>query len=101
MRNKLTKILSVAVCANLFAISVQSAHADTIANIASTGDDTLFQGSVTSDLGDPGFFVGTDSNASFKYGLIAFNVSAIPSYATITSATLDLYVGMVAGSGGG
>lgn len=101
MRMHLTKVLILAVCVNFFAICVSSARGDIVANIASTGDDTLFQGDLTNSLGDPGIYVGTDSNTSFKYGLIAFSVSAIPSYATITGATLDLYVGIVAGSGGG
>ena len=70
-------------------------------NVPSTGDDTLFQSGDSLSLGDPGIFVGTDSNTSFKYGLMAFNVSGIPSDATITGVTLDLYIGQVAGSGGG
>jgi hypothetical protein len=101
MRMNSTKLLIVALCVNLSAICVSSARADMLANILSTGDDTLFQGAVTNSLGDPGIFVGTDSAGSFKYALMAFNVSAIPSYATITGVTLDLYIGQVAGSGGG
>jgi hypothetical protein len=101
MRLNLKEILIFAVCANLSAIGVSSVRADLISNIASTGDDTLFQGGTTNSLGDPGIFVGTDSASSFKYGLMAFNVSTIPVGATITGVTLDLYIGQVAGSGGG
>jgi len=101
MRTSFSNVLIIAVCASAFAVYVAGSRADMVANIPSTGDDTLFQGNVTGDLGDPGIFVGTDSNTSFKYGLMAFDVSSIPSYATVTSVTLDLYVGMVAGSGGG
>jgi PEP-CTERM motif len=101
MRTKLKELLIFAVCANLSAIGVSSVRADLLDNAPSTGDDTLFQGGTTNSLGDPGIFVGTDSNSSFKYGLMAFNVSAIPAGATITGVTLDLYIGMVAGSGGG
>jgi len=101
MRMNLTKFLVVAVCVNLSAIGVSSLRADMIDNVASTGADTLFQGSPNNSLGDPGIIVGTDSNNSFKYGLLAFNVSGIPAGATITGATLDLYIGIVAGSGSG
>ena len=101
MRMNLTKVLFFAVCVNLSAIGVSSVRADILDNIPSTGDDTLFQGGTSNSLGDPGIFVGTDSNGSFKYGLMAFNVSAIPADATITGVTLDLYIGQVAGSGGG
>jgi hypothetical protein len=97
---KLREIVIVAVCVNLFAIGVAPVRADMLANIPSTGDDTLFQAN-NNDLGDPGIFVGTDSSSSFKDGLMAFNVSTIPAGATITGATLDLYIGQVAGSGGG
>jgi hypothetical protein len=100
MRMTFSNVLIIAVYASAFAVYVARSRADVVANIPSTGDDTLFQGNVNGDLGDPGIFVGTDSNTSFKYGLMAFNVSSIPSYATVTSVTLDLYVGMVAGSGG-
>jgi hypothetical protein len=81
-------------------IGASPAQAQVTLNLPSTGADTLFQGDTTNSLGDPGIFVGTDSNTSFKYGLMAFNVSSIPANATITSVTLDLYIGMVAGSGG-
>jgi hypothetical protein len=99
MRTKLTELLIFAVCANLSAIGVSSVRADILDNAPSTGDDTLFQAN-NNDLGVPGIFAGTDSTPSFKYGLMAFNISAIPSGATITGATLDLYIGMVAGSSG-
>ena len=101
MRMNLTKFWVVAVCVNLSAIGVSSLRADIIDNVASTGADTLFQGTPNNSLGDPGIYVGTDSSTSFKYGLLAFNVSGIPAGATITGATLDLYIGIVAGSGSG
>jgi hypothetical protein len=102
MRKKLSGLFIFVVCANLFAIGVSPVWADIVVdNVPSTGDDTLFQSGDSLSLGDPGIFVGTDSNTSFKYGLMAFNVSGIPSDATITGVTLDLYIGQVAGSGGG
>jgi hypothetical protein len=96
----LTKFSILAVCVSLSAACVSSVRADILANIPSTGDDTIFENNVNNSLGDPGVFVGTDSAIDPKYGLMAFNVSTIPSYATITGVTLDLWVGMVAGSGG-
>jgi hypothetical protein len=99
MRMNLREPLIFFVCANLSALGVSSGRADIVRNIASTGDVTLFQGGVDNSLGDPGIFVGTDSANAFKYGLMAFNVSAIPAGATITDVTLDLFIGQVAGSG--
>jgi PEP-CTERM motif len=89
------------VCASLFAIGVSPVQADLTDNAPSTGDDTLFEGGVNNSTGDPGIFAGTDGGTSFKFGLMAFNVSGIPAGATVTGATLDLYVGQVAGSAGG
>jgi hypothetical protein len=100
MRKKLSGIIIFGVCANLFAIGVPSVRADILDNAPSSGDDTLFQAN-NNDLGVPGIFAGTDSGTLFKYGLMTFNVSTIPSGATITGVTLDLYIGMVAGSSGG
>jgi len=97
---KLTKMSIAALCVSLSAIYASSVRADILANNPSTGDETLFQGNVNGSLGVPGVFVGTDSNTSFKYGLMAFNISSIPVGSPITGVTLDLYIGMVAGSGG-
>jgi hypothetical protein len=99
---KMRKNMKTAVAAGLTlcGIGFATTRADLVDNAPSTGDETLFQGNVNGSLGVPGVFVGTDSNTSFKYGLMAFNISAIPSNATVTGVTLDLYIGMVAGSGG-
>jgi hypothetical protein len=94
------KNIVIAAGLGLLAVGAASAQADILANIPSTGDDTLFQNNVNNSLGVPGVFVGTDSSTAFKDGLMAFNVSSIPAGATITGATLDLFIGMVAGSGG-
>ena len=101
MRKKMGKISLAAIGLGLLTLGASSARADLLLKALSTGDDTLFQNNANNSLGDPVFFSGMDSNNSPKIGLMAFNISAIPSYATITSATLDLWIGMVAGSGGG
>lgn len=100
LKRKAFRVVSMLTFAAMGCVSSGYAQVTT-ANIPSTGADTLFQGDVNNSLGDPGIYVGTDSNSSFKDGLLAFNVSSIPSDATITGVTLDLYVGIVAGSGGG
>jgi len=98
-----TNLKNFAIAAGLGFLAVwgPSARADVLANIPSTGAASLFQSGVNNSLGDPGIFVGTDSTPSVKDGLLAFNVSSIPSGATITGATLDLFIGTVAGGGSG
>jgi hypothetical protein len=80
-----------------------AAYADQVAVIPASGDATLFGGAdaMTNNSGSgPGMFVGSDGTNP-KRGLIEFNIaSAVPAGATITSASLTLYLGMVAGAGG-
>ena len=80
------------------------ARADLIVNIPAAQDVTLFGGSDATNndtSSGPGMFVGSDPSNP-KRGIIEFNVPAyVPAGATITSATLTLYLGQVAGSGGG
>jgi hypothetical protein len=70
------------------------ASADTI-SIAASKDNTLIQSPTTySNGGDPGFFVG-NPGGFLRRGLIAFDIAAaVPSGATINSATLSLSVDM-------
>jgi len=80
-----------------------SARADVIVNIPAFRDATLFGGSAADNSSSgPGMFVGSDGQGRPKRGLIEFDIPAyVPSNATITSAALTLYLGQVAGSGGG
>jgi hypothetical protein len=80
-----------------------SAWADVIVNIPAFQDATLFGGSAADNSSSgPGMFVGSDGQGRPKRGLIEFDIPAyVPSNATITSAVLTLYLGQVAGSGGG
>ncbi|HZZ44675.1 MAG TPA: hypothetical protein VFE58_17195 [Tepidisphaeraceae bacterium] len=46
-------------------------------------------------------FAGADGSGNIKRSLLQFNLSSIPAYATITSVSMSLTIGNVAGSGGG
>ncbi|MBX3329709.1 MAG: VPLPA-CTERM sorting domain-containing protein [Nitrospira sp.] len=71
-------------------------------------DATIFEnaflsggnGATNSNGAGPGMFAGSNSNQSPRRGLLSFDVSAIPTGSTITSAQVQLTVGQIAGSGG-
>ncbi len=77
-------------------------RASTIVHIPIFQDITIFgDGDVEHNASGPGLFVGSDP-ANRKRAMIEFNVGAfIPTGAQITNVTLTMYVGQVAGSGGG
>ena len=81
------------------------AYADQTIEIPASQDVTLFGGSdatTNNTSSGPGMFVGTDGNKAPKRALVEFNIaSAIPAGSTINSASLTLYLGMVAGAAGG
>jgi hypothetical protein len=83
--------------------AVPAAWADVIVNIPALQDATLFGGSAANNSSSgPGMFVGSDGQSRPKRGLIESDIPAyVPSDARITSAALTLYLGQVAGSGGG
>ncbi|MCB9694765.1 MAG: DNRLRE domain-containing protein, partial [Alphaproteobacteria bacterium] len=62
-------------------------------------DNTLFEDGVSSNGAGPRLFVGrtNEGTAYLRRGLVAFDVSGIPSNATVVAATLDLVP--VAGTG--
>jgi hypothetical protein len=69
--------------------------------IPASQDATLFGASSTNNNSSsgPGMFVGSDGQSRPKRGLIEFDIPAfIPAGATITSASLSLVLGQVAGS---
>jgi hypothetical protein len=64
-------------------------------------DATIFQNNPDNASGaGNGLFAGTNGSLSPRRALIAFDLSALPAGATIESATLTLYLGQFAGSGG-
>lgn len=79
------------------------ARAATI-DIPAVQDATLFGASPANNNSSsgPGMFVGGDGQGNPKRGLIEFDIPAfVPANATVTSASLSLVLGQVAGSGGG
>jgi len=64
---------------------------------------TIFENQPENSIGrGPAVFVGGDSSGSPRRGLMDFNVAAnIPAGATILSADLTMYLGMVAGADSG
>jgi hypothetical protein len=97
-----TNVLLVGIAASGIMLAVRAVSAVTI---GASQDATLLGGSDATNnasLADPGIFVGTDGQDNPKRGLIEFNIAgAIPAGATITSVSLQMTVGQVAGSGGG
>jgi DMSO/TMAO reductase YedYZ molybdopterin-dependent catalytic subunit len=80
--------------------AVRCAWADVVVDIPALQDATLFGGSgANNSSSGPGTFVGADGQGRPKRGLIEFDVAAyVPPGATITGATLTLFLGMVAGT---
>jgi len=92
-------VLTVSCC--LLGADVRQAFA-TIVVFEASKDTMIFENNVDNGAGgSPGFFAGTNSAMSPRRGLIAFDVSSIPSNATITVVSLSLRIGQIAGSGGG
>jgi hypothetical protein len=77
-----------------------------VVNLTPSNDAMIFGTSAGADTGNasgmgPALFAGADGSSNIKRSMLEFNFSSIPSNATITSATLTLYLGQVAGSSGG
>jgi len=90
---KFAPFLLLAVC------GAAAAHAQTVITVPALQDTSIFQNSVNnSDGGGPGIFAGTNGTGSPRRGLIEFNLSSIPSGATITSVQLTLTLGQTPGT---
>ncbi|MGC4098291.1 MAG: DNRLRE domain-containing protein [Nitrospira sp.] len=63
---------------------------------------TIFENQPENSIGrGPGVFIGADSSGSPRRGLIDFNIAAnLPFGATITSASLTMYLGLVGEAAG-
>jgi len=100
---ELGSALKASAAAAFFAVmtaSVQPVRADVMVDIPALQDATLFGASPTSNNSSsgPGMFVGADGMGNPKRGLIQFDIPAfVPANATITSASLSLVLGQVAG----
>ena len=70
-----------------------------------TDDAMIFANSSGSDTGTasgkgPGMFAGADGGGGIKRSLVKFNLTAIPTTATVDTVELDLWIGQIAGSAG-
>lgn len=87
---------------------VASASANTTVNVSATKDAMIFGTSGDADTGNasgkgPAMFAGADGQSNKKRSLVTFDLASagIPSNATIVSVVMTLYIGQIAGSGGG
>lgn len=101
-RNKWPIVIAAACGAWLI---VPAARADLTVSFTPSSDAMIFGTSTGGDTGNasgmgPALFAGADGQGNIKRSMLEFNVSSIPAGATITSATLTLYLGQVAGSSG-
>ena len=104
MKTKSLMILMLAAAATLEA-GLASAATVTVAALK---DAVIFGTSAGADTGNasgngPGLFAGADGSSNRMRSPIAFDIASanIPSNATINSVTMTLYLGQVAGAGGG
>jgi hypothetical protein len=94
--------------ASVGCVVIASGHparaAPIVVDIPALQDATLFGASPSNNNSSsgPGVFAGADGAGNPKRGLIQFDIPAfVPSNATITSASLSLVLGQVAGGAGG
>jgi hypothetical protein len=93
--------LSVATVFGCAAVTWAPTASADVVTIPASQDATLFGASAANNNSSsgPGMFVGSDGMSRPKRGLIEFNIPAfVPAGATITSASLSLVLGQVAGS---
>lgn len=88
-------------CAGVCLLGMTPLLAQTTVALPAAKDTTIFENQLNNGAGGaPGIFSGNNSGAGARRGFISFDLSSIPSTATITSVQLRMYVGMIAGSGG-
>jgi hypothetical protein len=85
--------------------AASSALASTYTATSPTDDAMIFANSSGADTGNasgkgPAMFAGADGNLGIKRALVKFDLTSISTSATVTSVELDLYIGIIAGSGG-
>ena len=93
--------LSVATVFGCAAMTLAHPASADMVTIPASQDATLFGASADNNNSSsgPGMFVGSDGMSRPKRGLIEFDIAAsVPASATITSASLSLVLGQVAGS---
>lgn len=85
-----------------------AASASTTVDVPATQDAMIFGTSAGADTGNasgkgPAMFAGADGQSNMKRSLVTFDLAAasIPANATIDSVTMTLFIGQIAGSGGG
>lgn len=91
----------LAILFTLAFFSAASAPAATIV-LAADRDTSIFANSVNNSLGGgPGFFSGTNANASPRRALLSFDLSSLPANAVITDVRLILTLALVSGGSPG
>jgi hypothetical protein len=93
--------LSVATIFGCIVMTLAHPASADVVTIPASQDATLFGASSANNNSSsgPGMFVGSDGMSRPKRGLIEFNIPAfVPAGATITSASLSLVLGQVAGA---
>jgi hypothetical protein len=94
--------LSVATILGCTVMTLANSASADVVTIPALQDATLFGASSANNNSSsgPGMFVGADGAGNPKRGLIEFDIPAfVPAGATITSASLSLGLGQVAGGG--
>jgi hypothetical protein len=98
----------IAIVAGAAALMPASASLAATVTVPALKDAMIFGTSAGVDTGNasgmgPALFAGADGSLNKKRSLIAFDIASahIPADATVTDATVTLYLAQVAGSGGG
>nr|HEX4314003.1 hypothetical protein [Kofleriaceae bacterium] len=96
--------LTVALVSGCLGIA-STALATTLNAKPPTDDAMIFGTSAGADTGNangmgPGMFAGADGMGNIKRSIVKWDLSSIPTTATLSSVEVDLVIGQIAGSGG-